>query len=404
MPSTQFITIAQFGTRCYQFWYAVVPYQYNVMSIFVLVGSLIQFWPYFAGYHDSILEVSILRNNLQSIENIVASTVLITLAVPLVIDGILDFMLSLLMDRNKAKETTDILNYIERTYIYSGFLIFPLCAFVRQQYSDLAMLALGCSRFQYCMVYGGMFMSASRIAPHCFSSRLCMLALGAYYSKFLIFTYSYLNIDNLSSVNLSHINTSCTALLYLAFSILVSMLMHWIWLNYLSICFSKQTSSLAIINHSVSSSTENSPYDTKLILKDDIVAKNNMFVSVLSVIGVICTIILLSVSTSTFMNCTPTDLAYVHIAFSVFALGLLIYHLRKFRSDALLRLHALVNKKATLLKYVHELYEPISTIFESQKYMMEELGEVSVCCFLFLLSRSLTNNILVVIVFVLGSG
>ena len=128
------------------------------------------------------------------------------------------------------------------------------------------------------------------------------------------------------------------------------------------------------------------------------------------------------------MDYTPTNLAFIHIAMSVFAFGLLIYHLRKFRSDALLRLvcltvvllhdflfvtvvlarfvylaifllcdfslicfycfiayysyfllfqHALVNKKAVMLKYVHELYAPIITIYESNKHMIEELGSVS---------------------------
>ena len=364
--------IAQFGTQCYQFWYADVPYQYHVFSVFVLVGSLIAFWPYFAGYHDTIVELSVMRNNLHSIENIVASTVLITLAVPLTIDGMLDFMLSLLMDRNKAKETTDILNYIERTYIYSGLFIFPLCAFVSQQYSDLALLALCCSRFQYCIIYGGCFMS---IAPHCFSCRLCMLALGAYYIQNNLLSYAYLNDI------VSHINGFCVVLQYMVFLILVSMLIHWIWLNYLSFCFSKRTSSLAIINHSVSASTmESSTYDKKtLSLNEDIVAKNNMFVLVMAVIVVICTIILL-VDSAAFIDFTAINLALIHVSFSVFALGLLIYNLRKFRSDALLRLHALVNKKATLLKYVHELYEPISTIYNAQKHMMEELGEVSGCC------------------------
>ena len=382
MTSTKFAMISKFGTRCFQFWYTEVRFQYLVFSVSVFVGSLLQFWPFFAGYHNTILELSPLKTSLNSIENIVASTVVITLAVPLAIDGILDFTLSLLMDRKKAKETTDILNYIERTYIYSGFTIFPICAFINQQYSDLALFALCCSRFQYCMVYGGMFMSASRIAPHCFPTRLCMVALGAYYCTKFIITYEYLNVDNPSTDNLDRLNISCVALLYLAFSILIMMLIHWMWLNYLSSCFSKRRTSSAIIDHNKSSAENNRSIDSddkKLSLADDILAKNNLFVSVMAVIGVICTVILLSISTPSFMDYTPVNLAVIHIAFSVFALGLLIYHLRKFRSDALLRLHALVNKKATLLKYVHELYAPISTIFESQKHMMEELGEVRIC-------------------------
>ena len=212
-------------------------------------------------------------------------------------------------------------------------------------------------------------MSISRVSPHFFPARLCSLALGIYYVASFLLSYANLNLDKLR-----RINGICDALIWTAIFILGSMLLHWIWQNFLSRYFSKQTTSSAL-QHYNESLTENNTNVGKS-LKDDIAAKNNIFVSVLAAIGVICTIILLTDSAD-FIDFTPTNLALIHIAFSVFALGLLICHLRKFRSDALLRLHVLVNKKTTLLKYVHELFEPISTIYKAQKQMMDELGEVS---------------------------
>ena len=365
--------ITQFGTKCYQFWYADVPYQYHVFSFMVLIASLVTFWPFFAGYHDTILELSVMRNSVQSIENIVASTVVITLAVPLIIDGILDFALSLLMDRNKAKETADVLNYVERTFIYSGFLSLPICAFVSQQYTDLGLLTFCCSRFQYFMVYGGCFMCVSRIAPHCFPKRLCLLALGAYYSAHFILTCAYLNIGY-GTVSFHFFLSNF--LLFFTFAIFITMLMHWMWLNYLSPFFTQRSSSaMAMIHQRLTSSDQINILDDASILKNGITKRNNMFVSLLTVLGVISTIIMLTV-TAAYVDYTPTNFVVIHIAFSLCALGLLIYHLRKFRSDAMLRLHALVNKKAILLTYVHELYEPISTIYKAQKHMMEDLGQV----------------------------
>jgi hypothetical protein len=302
--------------------------------------------------------------------------VVITLAVPLIIDGILDFVLSLLMDRNKAKEPTDIFNYVERAYIYSGLLSLPICAFVSQQYTDLGLFTLCCSRFQYFMVYGGCLMSVSRIAPHCFPTRLCMLAIGAMYIARHLYTYAYLHIDNLSHSNLMFYYAISNVLTFFTFSIFLIMLLCWLWLNYVRHCFTQRTSSaIAMMNQSTSSDGINI-IEEGLTLKNDIKTRNTMYLSILTVLGTIFTIILLT-NTPEFPKFTPINLALVHIAFSVLALGLLIYHLRKFRSDALLRLHALVNKKATLLKYVHELYGPISTIYKAQKHMMEELGEVS---------------------------
>ena len=366
-----------FFTKSYQFWYAEVPYQYPVFALFVLVGSILQFWPYFAGYHDTKVEQSVMRTNLASIENIVSSTVLITLAVPLAIDGILDFILSLLIDRNKAKETTDILNYIERIYIYSGLLVLPSCAFISQQYVDLAMWTVCCSRFQYFLVYGACFMSVTRIAPHCFPTRLCMLSLGAYFVAEILLIYEYLLFEDYYSFKFDVISET---LIYVAFSSIMFMLISWFWFIYVIPCLQQRISS-TIIDHSISSVEHTLISDDASSLKNDIKIRNNLFVAVLSVIGVISTSIMLSITTE-FPNFSPTNLALVHIAFSVFALGLLIYHLRKFRSDALLRLHALVNKKAILLRYVHELYEPISTIYKAQKYMINELGEVIITTYL----------------------
>ena len=382
--------ISQFGLRCYEFWYAETRYQYHVMAVFVFFGSLLSFWPYLVGYHDTIVERTAMRTNLHSIENIVASTVLLTLTVPLTIDGILDFMVSLLMDRNKVKETTDILNYIERTYIYFGLFIFPLCAFVSEQYVDLGMLALCCSRLQYCLIYGGCFMSVSRIAPHCFSSRLSMLALGAYFIGQKLFTFAYLNIDHLSSQKLKFYYAISNAFNLIAFSMAVMMMMHWIYLNYLKPCFLKRQTPSTNHDHRLSSTGNYNMTDDMLSLKNDIKTRNNMFISIMVVTGIVCLIILLANSqTTVFIDFTPINLVLVHIGLSFFALGLLIYHLRKFRSDALLRLHALVNKKATLLKYVRDLYEPISTIYNAQKHMIKELGEVSECSF----TNRLTINI-----------
>jgi hypothetical protein len=175
----------------------------------------------------------------------------------------------------------------------------------------------------------------------------------------------------------SSINPICVALQYAVFLILVSMLIHWIWLHHLKpYCLKRTLSSIAIIDHD-QTSTDQKTKNLEMSLNEDVVAKNNMFVLVMAVIVIICTVILLT-DAADYVQYTAMGLAVIHIAFSLFALGLLIYHLRKFRSDAVLRLHALVNKKATLLKYVHELYVPISTIYETQKIMMEELGQVSV--------------------------
>lgn len=356
-----------------QFWYAVVPYQYHALALLVFFGSLLQFLPFFAGYHDTIIEHSAIRTNLHSIENMIASAVLIALVVPLGIDGILDFTIMVLMDHNKAKEITDILNYVERSFIYTGILVLPCCAFISQQYSDLALFALCCSHCQSCMVFGGCLMSIARIAPHCFPGRLCMLALVCQYVSSVLSSLSYVSLHANDKLNVISIIFQ-----FLDTVIRVGTLMHWIWLTFLSHCFTKQTSATLAIAIMDDHNQSSNGYDKKIemSLKDDIQQKNNMFVLVLVMILIVCNLILHS-NSAAFIDYTPTQFAVVHVSFGIFAVGLLIHHLRKFRSDALLRLHALVNKKATLLKCVHELYEPINTIFESQKHVMEEIGEVS---------------------------
>jgi len=175
-------------------------------------------------------------------------------------------------------------------------------------------------------------------------------------------------------------------------------LIHWIWLHHMKpYCAKRTLSSIAIIDHDQTSTDQKK--NLERTLNEDVIAKNNMFVLVMAVIVIICTIILLSDSAN-YVDFTAMNLALIHIAFSLFALGLLIYHLRKFRSDAVLRLHALVNKKASLLKYVHELYGPISTIYETQKNMMEELGQVSVLVIMLMVGSFIDSQSIITYVFI----
>ena len=291
---------------CHRFVYVDIPYMYTVITVFVCIGSMVAFWPFFAGYHNTTLETSALRSNLSSIENIVASTVVMTLAVPLAIDGIFDFILSsLVMDKNKAKETTDILNYIERTFIYSGLFVFPLCAFISQGYSDRAQLALCCSRFQYSLVYGGCLLSVSRIAPNCFPGILCLLSLGCYYLAVNLLSHLYIHGDSVS--NYGTIDTYCFYIRYAANVIVAWMLFHWMWLHYLNPYLLKRlrtSSSIRVIKSlssnietTIASQEENNetqqqpPQDRQQLLrsslKDDITTKNVMFVSLVMTMGTI---------------------------------------------------------------------------------------------------------------------
>lgn len=295
--------VVRFSRTFYRFVYVQISYQYHIISLYVIVGSLMAFWPYYAGYHDTILEEAVLKNNLKSIENIVASTVVITLGVPLAIDGIVDFMLStLLLDPNKAKETTDILNYVERLFIYSGFFMFPLCAFVTPNYRHQAQLALCCSRFQYSIVYGGCLLSVSRIAPNCFPGILCLLSLGCYYVSVNLLSHLYIHGDSMN--NYDTLNEFSFCIRYAANVIVAWMLVHWLWLQHMHpyllkrIRQSSSSSTIRVINDLSRAGTiheennEEPPRNRQQLLqsslKDDIKTKNVLFVSLVMTMGKIC--------------------------------------------------------------------------------------------------------------------
>ena len=305
---TMATSVKRFGNVCHRCVYVNIPYQYQVLSIYVLVGSLLSFWPYYAGYHDTILEQSTMKTNLTSIESVVASTVVITLGVPLAIDGIFYFILSsLVMDQNKAKETTDILNYVERIFIYSGLFMFPLCTFISQDCTHRAQLALCCSRFQYSVVYGGCLLSVSRIAPNCFPGILCMLSLGCYYLAVNLLSHLYIHGESASYYD--SLNTFSFYIRYGANVIVAWMLLHWMWLQYLNPYLLKrlrsQSSSIRVINNLSSTGNNESttisqeenkegtqpPQHSQQLLqsslKDDITTKNVMFVSLVMTMGTI---------------------------------------------------------------------------------------------------------------------
>ena len=379
-----------------------VPY-FVVYGWFALL-SLAGFWVKFAGYHDSVIETSSVRTSITSIENKVASAVQLALVTPLTIDMGIDLIFSFLVNRNEPKEA-DVFGYFERTFVYLGYFIFPCCAFLDQQhYPNLALLTLCCSIFQWTIVWGGGLITFMRTSKTCFPAKLVMacLTFESLSMNLIAFTYVESGPPNDTIINL------CNFCYYFGYLFLAWMTFHWLivklWSPYCSCCsvgnarrtqqldaatvttppvgsVGEDEERLPVLDNDVSrpdrdnqSLDPQSQLHPSMKLKNEMLATSNVFSSFLLLFTLIA-VILLVTDTTHFPDQQPMGLARMNIAFSIMTLGILNYHLRKYRTEATMRMHALVNRKASLLQYVRELYEPISTIYQAQKQMVEEMGE-----------------------------
>ena len=131
----------------------------NVQMSFVLIGAVIAFWPYMAGYHQqsTSLEQSILRTTLNDGYIYQLSAVAaISLLVPMVIDWL----------TNKFEPHDGVIRNIndrEKIMLYLGLLSVPVMAFVDPSYRDLALLWSCMVRFQIVAVLGSLTVTFCRI-------------------------------------------------------------------------------------------------------------------------------------------------------------------------------------------------------------------------------------------------
>ena len=146
--------------------------------IFLLVAVFLAFWPYYAGYHDTPLEQSILRSSLNYGTMFYESAIVsLTLLVPLVFDVILEVahgqseqrrapggsVQSVLSSQSPSVAGKALLEVREKILIYAGFASTPLLIFVHKEYPNFAMLWFCTTRFQLMAVYGSVWVSFCRL-------------------------------------------------------------------------------------------------------------------------------------------------------------------------------------------------------------------------------------------------
>jgi hypothetical protein len=180
-------------------WWIADDVPYGVHAGYIAVLSLFSFWPFLVGYSNvQRLEQSPMVVGLVSVDNMLASAAAIALIAPLSIDALIDFATRLSNRFKKPQDgvddsggSTNILNFVERLIVYAGLLIFPVCAFVRS--SNLGLLALCCSRFQFAAGYGGLFLCASRLMPAWFPAKVCMLVTTLLNVSLILMAYTDIN-------------------------------------------------------------------------------------------------------------------------------------------------------------------------------------------------------------------
>ena len=142
--------------------------------LFVLIASLISFWPYVGGYHLTILEQSDLRHTLENNDmNKCAAISAISLMVPLFMDWLSDIV----ANRKSIKvNNTFLLYHMEKIVLYGGLLSVPSLAFVSPLYEDLSLLWFCMTRFQIVSVLGTLMVTFNRVNNYAWSLWISLLS------------------------------------------------------------------------------------------------------------------------------------------------------------------------------------------------------------------------------------
>jgi hypothetical protein len=221
--------------RRFRAWWIADDVPYGVFATYIGALPLLSFWPFLAGYNQvQRLEQSAMVVGLVSVDNMLASAVAIALVTPLWIDVLVDCATRCASKTPYELDSSiSILNFVERLIVYAGLVIMPVCSFVHS--SNLGLLALCCSRFQFAAVYGGWVLCASRLLPTWFPAKLCMLSMGNYIVSLNV--KAYLSIAGLVA---NDSITKCSVVLrYAALVILVVMSTNWL-LNHLLLPYCRQ--------------------------------------------------------------------------------------------------------------------------------------------------------------------
>jgi len=210
--------------RRFHGWLIADDVPYGVHAGYIAVLPLLNFWPFLAGYSNvQRLEQSAMVVGLVSVDNMLASAAAIALVAPLSIDLIVEYTTRVASKHHDFDDgSTYILNFVERLIVYAGLIIVPICAFVRS--SNLGLLALCCSRFQFAAVYGAWILCASRLLPTWFPAKICMLTMAS--NVISLNLMAHVNIAGLAPTDSV---TKCGgAFRYIAIIILSTMAINWV--------------------------------------------------------------------------------------------------------------------------------------------------------------------------------
>jgi hypothetical protein len=333
---------------------------YNVLALFTAVCVAVStFWPYVAGYDNTFLEISPVRQSLVSVENLISSSISITLAVPLLIDTLMDGVVELLFhakQKVKAKKHNNkedsIVNVCERLCMCFGFIINPANALgaLHSRSHNVALFAFCCTRARHVSVIGGIVLSFSRNQNDIMSTRVAAFIIGL-----LTISMSVIGFLTLEARIGGPLQTFGEVLQY---TVVTAFYLPLVWfmirgyyrfrkpISLADVKPNKETSAPA--NKTVAhlggiffqSHQEDSSSDGS---SNDGAGKESLYFSLTYCATVMLCFVAILVtfapgSGSKFAGATPATMALQHVGYTVLELGVLVFHLRQVKFAAVTRL------------------------------------------------------------------
>ena len=297
--------------------------------LFVVVASLISFWPYMAGYRLTFLEHTALRDAVDNNElNKFSAVCAISLMVPLFMDWFTD-----LYGKNVHDDyNTFLLHHFEKAVLYLGLLSVPSLAFVSSSYEDLTLLWFCMTRFQIVAVLGTLTASFSRINSYAWPWWISLLS-----TSLLSFAVNLSLYGTLMQSGAIFI-VDVTIKVILLILVIVSTIR---WL--LRPNFSKSFASLYL-------RVGSSAYVTIIIVLVAIGPKENL---------------------------TSNKLLIYNATFIALELGILYYKMRRTKYERFNDIRGLIESRKQYLRYVaHEIRTPLNSACLGTKLLVDALASI----------------------------
>ena len=384
---------------------------YNLLACFVVICVAVgSFWPYLAGYNNTYLETSPIRRSLVSNENVLASAVAVTLAVPMAIDALMDGLGSLAQSKHSPNAShkrsshngDNIVNVFERLLMCFGFIIFPANTLgaINSTSHNVALFALCGFRARLLSVAGAILLSFTRSKSCVTSARLSVFVIT--FTTLGTSLVAYLSLADKTGGPVQAFGAACQYTAFIVFYLAAVRFLVRGYFQYTNATtpLPSGTSGTSKSGTQQASGSASVAHIGGIFFQDNSDASGGEFdraslyftmTYCATVMGCFIAVIATQApgSGSAFADTSSTAMALQHIGYSVLELGVLVFHLRQVKFAAVTRL-----VRCRRRWYCQTVDSCLLSCYLSSRFLILLIAMYTCCVYFLVRCRSLCSHLL----------